>query len=303
VNSLFPYDMSYIFYSSPGQLGEAGQGLDEGCLQPCGHRSVQGRQVRAARAPWIVALSTVLGQGPRAEARQGDPLSDAGSFIRTGGAALGQIDWIESRRPSAAASQAGAWSSSATSTRTTGPISPAWSRVHAFLDIRVLQRPRTSRSTGRREELVATWRSESKGHVYPGHPCSARPRSTSSTIRRAARRLLKKAGYSATNKPRSRSRISNIGLGQMLPLPMNEYVQENLNAVGFDASFEVMEWNAWDLRLPAVTVRPPRGAPMRSHQPRVRRSLLRRFMRLMHSEFIPPKGATGLDEGCPNSMR
>ncbi len=30
----------------------------------------------------------------------------------------------------------------------------------------------------------------------------------------------------------------------MLPLPMNEYVQENLNAVGFDCTFEVMEWNA-----------------------------------------------------------
>ena len=30
----------------------------------------------------------------------------------------------------------------------------------------------------------------------------------------------------------------------MLPLPMTEYGQENLNAVGFDAEFEVMEWNA-----------------------------------------------------------
>ena len=44
----------------------------------------------------------------------------------------------------------------------------------------------------------------------------------------AAKKLLAEAGYSATKKPKIKIAISTSGSGQMLPLPMNEYVQENL---------------------------------------------------------------------------
>ncbi len=37
--------------------------------------------------------------------------------------------------------------------------------------------------------------------------------------------------------------ISPSGSGQMLPLPMNEYVQQNLAEVGIDVEFMVVEWN------------------------------------------------------------
>ena len=37
--------------------------------------------------------------------------------------------------------------------------------------------------------------------------------------------------------------ISASGSGQMQPLPMNEYIQENLAEVGINVEFEVMEWN------------------------------------------------------------
>jgi ABC-type transport system substrate-binding protein len=38
--------------------------------------------------------------------------------------------------------------------------------------------------------------------------------------------------------------ISTSGSGQMQPLPMNELVKSNLEAVGFKVNFEVMDWNA-----------------------------------------------------------
>jgi len=38
--------------------------------------------------------------------------------------------------------------------------------------------------------------------------------------------------------------ISTSGSGQMQPLPMNELVKSQLEAVGFKVSFEVMDWNA-----------------------------------------------------------
>jgi len=64
------------------------------------------------------------------------------------------------------------------------------------------------------------------------------------TIRRgqeaAGRRRLR-----AEQEAEDQDRDLDVGSGQMLPLPMNEYVQENLREVGFDVEFEVMNGTRW----------------------------------------------------------
>ena len=50
--------------------------------------------------------------------------------------------------------------------------------------------------------------------------------------------------------------ISTSGSGQMLPLPMNEYLQQNLKECDFDISFEVVEWGTMLVALR----NPPTGA-------------------------------------------
>src|SRR6185295_11811145 len=57
-----------------------------------------------------------------------------------------------------------------------------------------------------------------------------------------AKALLKEAGYGPEKPVVAKVMISNSGSGQMLPLPMNEYLQQNLKECGFDISFEVVEW-------------------------------------------------------------
>ena len=59
-----------------------------------------------------------------------------------------------------------------------------------------------------------------------------------------AKRLLAEAGYGPDNPVRFTMVISHGGSGQMLPLPMNEYIQQNLKEVGIEVEFEVMEWQA-----------------------------------------------------------
>src|SRR5215472_10418176 len=49
----------------------------------------------------------------------------------------------------------------------------------------------------------------------------------------------------ASRKPvKVKMLISASGSGQMLPLQMNEYIQQNLKAVGIEVEFEVVEWQA-----------------------------------------------------------
>ena len=38
--------------------------------------------------------------------------------------------------------------------------------------------------------------------------------------------------------------ISTAGSGQMLPLPMNEIIQQQAKPLGFDLEFDVVEWGA-----------------------------------------------------------
>ena len=55
--------------------------------------------------------------------------------------------------------------------------------------------------------------------------------------------LLAEAGYTSAKPLSFKIMISNSGSGQMLPLPMNEYLQQNLKeACGVEVEFNVVEW-------------------------------------------------------------
>ena len=60
----------------------------------------------------------------------------------------------------------------------------------------------------------------------------------------AAKKLLAEAGFGPDKPVKIKMLISASGSGQMLPLQMNEYMQQNLKAVNIDVDFEVVEWQA-----------------------------------------------------------
>jgi peptide/nickel transport system substrate-binding protein len=57
-----------------------------------------------------------------------------------------------------------------------------------------------------------------------------------------AKALLKEAGYGPDRPVKAKVMISTSGSGQMLPLPMNEIIQQQVKAIGFDLDFEVVDW-------------------------------------------------------------
>ena len=82
------------------------------------------------------------------------------------------------------------------------------------------------------------------GVVTKGHPWFGEPTFKIRYDPEAALALMKEAGHGPDKPVKVKFLISTSGSGQMQPLPMNEFIQENLKAVGFDVEFEVLEWEA-----------------------------------------------------------
>ncbi len=57
-----------------------------------------------------------------------------------------------------------------------------------------------------------------------------------------AKALLAEAGYGPDNPLTFKVMISTSGSGQMVPIPMNEFLQQNLAKIGVKVDFEVVEW-------------------------------------------------------------
>jgi peptide/nickel transport system substrate-binding protein len=130
------------------------------------------------------------------------------------------------------------------------------------------------------------------GEVYPGHPWFGAPKQRYEYNPAKARELLKQAGYDGKSKRVKTSvLISTSGSGQMLPLPMNEFVQESLREVGIDLELVTIEWNAMIQRIRPGFQHPDMaqlGAYNVSYNFQEPQSA---FVRFFHSTSVPPVGA------------
>lgn len=103
-----------------------------------------------------------------------------------------------------------------------------------------------------------------------------------------AKALLAEAGV--TTPLTYKVLISASGSGQMLPVPMNEFVQRNLAAIGVEMEIEVVEWNTYMTRIRNGGFTTDENAGYDA----VNVSWLSvdpsAFIRLMYSSSIPPNG-------------
>jgi peptide/nickel transport system substrate-binding protein len=294
VNSLFPYDMSYIFYSSPAQWDKLGRDWIKVALQPSGtgpfkvDRVVPRERLELSRNADYWDKARV----PKLDKVLLFPMPEAAT--RTAALLAGQVDWIEVPAPDAIPRlRQGGMTIVTNKYPHNWAYQPSMVEGSPWTDIRVRKAANLAIDRAGINKLLGGLMIEAKGAVYPGHPWFGTPSFDIKYDPAAAKKLLAEAGYSATKKPKIKIAISTSGSGQMLPLPMNEYVQENLNAVGFDTEFEVMEWNA----LVNFSFQPATGPEASSkgvngiNISRATVDPYSAFMRLYHSSFVSPAGA------------
>jgi len=128
------------------------------------------------------------------------------------------------------------------------------------------------------------------GVVYPGHPWYGDPKQHYEYDPAKAKELLRQAGYDGKAKRvKSSMLISTSGSGQMLPLAMNEFIQENLREVGIDLELVPIEWNVMIQRYLKGFQHADNaglgGINISLHFVEPHGALMRRF----HSAYAPPK--------------
>ncbi len=264
-DATLPYQIVYIAMSSPAQWEKVGRSWDAFAKQPSG------------TGPWKLTLfaprerAELVPYGgywdrtrvPRLDKLVLVPLPDANARV----AALrsGQVDWIEAPSPDAVASLRKAGFAITTNSY---PHNWTWhlSRVEGspWNDIRVRKAVNLAIDREGLKALLGGLAVPATGFLPPHDPWFGTPSFQVRYDPEAAKKLLAEAGYSPAKPLRTTIAISASGSGQMQPLPMNEFIQQNLAEVGVQVEYQVVEWNTliniWRVGAKADISRASRGS-------------------------------------------
>jgi peptide/nickel transport system substrate-binding protein len=241
--SFLPYLLTRVLMVSPAQYEAVGKSWPEFGKKPSGTgpfkitRVLPGQYIEMVRNENYWDKERI----PKVEKLVVSPMAEATTRI----AALrsGQVDWIEVPAPDSIPSlkQAGF-------TVTLWPYPHTWPYVlnteegSAFKDVRVRQAANYAIDREGLCNLLNGIAKPAVGLYPPGHPLFGNPTQKYSYDPAKAKALLAEAGYGPGKPAKAKIMISTSGSGQMLPIPMNEFLQQNFAAVGMEIDFDVVEW-------------------------------------------------------------
>ena len=241
--SYFPNLLPYMLYSSPAQFQKTGSWA-EFAKTPSGTGPFKITEFKPRVSVTMARNEDYWDKArvPKLDKMVLFPMPEA--TTRLAALRSGQVDWIEVPPPDAVPSlkQAGF-------ELVTGSYPHVWPWVFNLAkadapwgDVRVR---RALNYCFDREGLVSLLNGlaePSVGAFKKTDPYFGSPKEQYKHDPEKAKALLKEAGYGPDKPVKAKVMISTSGSGQMLPLPMNEFLQQNVKACGFDVTFEVVEW-------------------------------------------------------------
>jgi ABC-type transport system substrate-binding protein len=241
--SYFPYVMTTIFFVSPTAFEKAGN-WTEFAKAPAGTGPFKVQNFKPRISVDLVKNADYWDKArvPKLDKIVLFPMPEANTRL----AALrsGQVDWIEVPPPDGidGLKQAGF-------EVVTNSYPHVWPWVlntakadSPFRDVKVRQAVNYCLDRDGLVALLGGTAEPSVGFFKKGDPRFGHPKNAYKFDPAMAKKLLAEAGYGPNKPAKAKIMISTSGSGQMLPLPMNEFLQQSMRECGFDVSFEVVEW-------------------------------------------------------------
>jgi peptide/nickel transport system substrate-binding protein len=255
--SYFPYVLTTIFHVSPAAFEKAGSWA-EFAKAPVGTGPFIARNFKPRISIDLDKNKDYWDKNriPKVDKVVLFPMPEANTRL----AALrsGQVDWIEVPPPDAIAGLKGAGFSVVTNSY---PHVWPWvlntlKEESPFRDVKVRQAINYCVDRDGLVTLLAGTAEPSVGFFKKTDPRFGNPKNAYKFDPATSKKLLAEAGYGPNKPVKAKIMISTSGSGQMLPLPMNEFLQQSMKQCGFDISFEVVEWGTVLVNLRSVPTAP-----------------------------------------------
>lgn len=242
VDSFFPYQMLWFLVSSPAQYEKLGRDWDKFAREPSGTgpfkltRLVPRELAELSRNPDYWNRNRLA----KVDKLVLVPLPEV--LARTNALISGQVDLIETPAPDTVPQLKRAGMTIVENVTphvwnyhlSVAPGSP-------WTDLRLRKAMNLAIDRKGVVELMNGLAKPAVGQVDPANPWFGKPGFEIKYDPQAAKKLLAEAGYSPAKPLKATFVIAQGGTGQMLSLPMNELIQQNLREVGIEIDFKVVE--------------------------------------------------------------
>lgn len=242
VDSIFPYQLLWFLVSSPAQYEKLGKDWDKFAFAPSGTGPFKlAKFVPRERAELVRNTDYWNKQRiPKADRIVLIPLPEA--LNRTNALLAGSVDIVETPAPDSVPQLKRA------GMKLVENVTPHVWNYHLsvlpdspWADVRLRKALNFAIDRDGIVALMNGLAKPAKGQVDPQSPWFGKPAFDIKYDPEAARKLVAEAGYSKQKPLKATFVIATGGTGQMLSLPMNEYVQQNLKEIGIEIDFKVVE--------------------------------------------------------------
>ncbi len=242
IDAFFPYQLLWFLVSSPAQWEKLGRDWDKVAREPSGTGPFKLALLVPRERAELVRNDDYWDKTRRPKADRIVLVPMPEGLTRTNALLSGQVDIIESPSPDALPrlKQAGM--------RIVENVTPhVWNYHLSMLpdspwtDIRLRKAANLAVDRDGIIKLLNGLATPAKGQVDASSPWFGKPGFDLKYDPVEAKRLLAEAGYSPAKPLKTKFVIAQGGTGQMLSLPMNEFIQQNFADVGIQVEFKVVE--------------------------------------------------------------
>ncbi len=242
IDALFPFQLPWFLIGSPAQWEKLGHDWAKVAMQPSGTGPFKlDKLVPRERAELVRNAAywdkTRIAKVDRLVLM---PIPDA--LTRANALLNGQVDMIETPPPDVLPQLTGS------GFRLVQNVTPHVWPYHfstypgsPWTDIRVRKAANLAIDRDAIVKLLGGLAKPARGQLDAGSPWFGKPTFLIRYDLAAAKALMAEAGYSKAKPLKAKILIAQGGTGQMLSLPMNEFIQQSLAEIGIQVEFEVVE--------------------------------------------------------------
>ena len=250
VDALFPYQLLWFLVSSPAQYAKLGNSWEKFAFAPSGTGPFKLASLVPRTRVELVRNDAYWNRARLAKLDRLVLTCVPEDFSRANALLSGQVDLIETPAPDAVPQL------KAGGARVVGNVTPHVWNYHLSMvegspwrDLRVRRAANLAVDRDSIVQLMGGLAKPAVGQVDPASPWFGSPTFKITTDMDAARELMSDAGYSKANPLKTTFMVPTGGSGQMLSMPINEFIQQGWTDIGLQVEFQPVElevaYTAW----------------------------------------------------------